>query len=178
MRRIVAVAVVVAMSLTSAPLFAASAPRAARVVGLPQLTGKITGKAKNSQGQDLPNYTVRVRNLANGNISGSTTTTMAGDFLFTDLTAPGNYAVEIVNAAGDIIGTSASIPVAAGQTVSITVIASAASALGGAGGAAAGGAAAASAGISRAVIITTVAGTAGVLGIVVAVKKHHASPSR
>ena len=58
MRRIIAVVVVATMSLTSAPLFAAGAPRVARAAGLLQ-TGTLTGTAKSARGDNLPGYTVR-----------------------------------------------------------------------------------------------------------------------
>jgi hypothetical protein len=170
MRRLIALTAVLALSLSSAPLFAAGATRAARAaVGRGQNTGTVNGTAKNAQGQNLPNYTVRIRNLANGNIVGSSTTNAAGDYSFIGLPV-GNYAIEIVNAAGDIIGTSASIAVAAGATVSVTVTASAATAIAAA--AAAGG------GISTALIITAAAITAGVVGVVVAANNGNASASR
>ena len=177
MRRIIAVVVIATMSLTSAPLFAAGAPRVARAAGLLQ-TGTLTGTAKSARGDNLPGYTVRVRNLANGSLAGSTTTTAGGTFSF--VLPPGQYAVELVGPTGEIFGTSASITLGAGATVSITVTASAASALGGAAaGGAAGGAGAASAGFSpTALIITSVFVTAGIVGVIVAVNKTNASPSR
>jgi len=175
MRRIIAVVVVATMSLTSAPLFAAGAPRVARAAGLRQ-TGTLTGTAKSARGDNLPGYTVRVRNLANGSLAGSTTTTAGGTFSF--VLPPGQYAVELVGPTGEIFGTSASITLGAGATVSITVTASAASALGAAAaGGAAGGAGAASSGFSNtALIITGVAVTAGIITYVV--HRSTASPSR
>ena len=168
MRRFAAFAVIVAMSLTGVSLVAADPARAPRAVRQAQ-TGGITGTAQSSQGQTLANYTVRIRNLANGNLAGSTTSGTAGEFSFAGLN-PGSYAIEIVDSTGKVVGTSASIAVTAGGTVSITVTASAAAAL--LGGAAAGG------GISTALIVTTVAVAAGIVGIVVAVNKSNASPSR
>jgi len=178
MMRMVAVVVIATLSLTSAPLFAAGAARVARAAGLGQRTGTLTGTAKSSRGENLPDYTVRVRSLANGSLAGSTTTSAGGTFSF--VLPPGQYAVELVGPAGEIFGTSASITLAAGTTVSITVTASAASARGAAAaGGAAGGAGAAAAGFgSTALIVTTVAVTAGVVGIVVAVNKSNPSPSR
>jgi len=178
MRRFIAVVVIATMSLTSAPLFAAGAPRVARAAGVNQ-TGTLNGTAKSARGDNLPGYTVRVRNLANGSLAGSTTTTAGGTFSF--VLAQGQYAVELVGPTGEIFGTSASITLGAGATVSITVTASAASALGaGAAGGAAGGAGAASAGFNNtALIITGVAVTAGIVTYAaVHHKKSTASPSR
>jgi hypothetical protein len=63
MRRMIAFATVLTMSL-AAPLVAA--PRAARAQGQ-AATGTINGTASGAQGQALPNYIVRARNLADGN---------------------------------------------------------------------------------------------------------------
>ena len=118
MRRIVTVVILATMSLMSAPLLAASGSRAT-AAGQP--TGTLTGTAKNSRGENLPNYTVRVRNLANGSLAGTTTTDAGGTFSF--VLPPGQFAVEIVTPSGEIVGTSASITMTAGATVSVTVTA-------------------------------------------------------
>ncbi len=181
MRRIVAIALSSTLMLQVAPLTAAPAMRAARAGGVQAAeTGAINGVAQNSAGRTLSNYTVQLRNLQTGQLSGVTTSNAAGSFSFAGL-SPANYVVEVVNQAGAIVGSSAAIPVAAGATVSVTVSATAAAAIAGAaaGGAAAGGAAAAGAagGISTAVVITTIAAAAGIAGVV-AVARHNASPSR
>ena len=170
MRRIVALALASSLTLSSAPLFAA------------QGTASLAGTATSSSGQSVANATVHLRNLANGQIAGTTTSSTTGSFSFAGLQA-GNYAVEVVNAAGQIIGTSASIGVAAGATVtgiavSTSAVLAGAAAGGAAAGAAAAGAGAATAGISTAVIVTTAAAAAGVAGAVAIAKKGDASPSR
>ena len=170
MRRIVALALASSLTLSSAPLFAA------------QATASLAGTATSSSGQSVANATVHLRNLANGQIAGTTTSSTTGSFSFAGLQA-GNYAVEVVNAAGQIIGTSASIGVAAGATVtgiavSTSAVLAGAAAGGAAAGAAAAGAGAATAGISTAVIVTTAAAAAGVAGAVAIAKKGDASPSR
>ena len=170
MLRIVALALASSLALSSAPLFAA------------QGTASLAGTATSSSGQSVANATVHLRNLANGQIAGTTTSSTTGSFSFAGLQA-GNYAVEVVNAAGQIIGTSASIGVAAGATVtgiavSTSAVLAGAAAGGAAAGAAAAGAGAATAGISTAVIVTTAAAAAGVAGAVAVAKKGDASPSR
>jgi len=170
MLRIVALALASSLTLSSAPLFAA------------QATASLAGTATSSSGQSVANATVHLRNLANGQIAGTTTSSTTGSFSFAGLQA-GNYAVEVVNAAGQIIGTSASIGVAAGATVtgiavSTSAVLAGAAAGGAAAGAAAAGAGAATAGISTAVIVTTAAAAAGVAGAVAIAKKGDASPSR
>lgn len=101
-----------------------------------QGTGSLSGTAQTGN-QSLSGIKVQLRNVDTGQLAGSTTSASNGAFSFTGLT-PGNFVVEIVDAAGNIIGTSASMSVAAGAVISgVTVAASAAGALAGA--AAAGG---------------------------------------
>src|SRR5262249_21167528 len=104
MRRILSVAVISALSM---PTFSGAAPRG-RVQG--QATASLSGTATSNTGQALANYTVQLRNLATGQLAGTTTSASTGGFSFAGLEA-GNFAVEVVNATGQIIGTSASISV-------------------------------------------------------------------
>lgn len=161
MRRLIALFLSAAMAFfTVTPLVAAK-----------NQTGTLTGNAKDAEGRNLSNYTVRVRDVATGQLAGSTTSGATGQFSFTGLT-PGIYVVEVVNHAGEIIGTSSAVSVAAGATVAVTVGATAAAAA----------AAAANGGkaflASTAGIITVAAVGAGVVGVVVATNKDNASPSR
>lgn len=174
--------VVAAISLVSVLPATAGAPEASRQA---QATGSVAGTAQSNDGQKLANYVVRIRELAtNGNVVGSTTSSTAGQFSFAGL-APGNYMIEVVNAAGEVVGTSAALVVVAGATVNVTVTASAAAALSVAGAgaadvAAAGGAgvAAAGPGINTALLVTTIGAAAGIVGVIVAANKTPASPSR
>jgi hypothetical protein len=176
MRRVVVVAL--AFSLAGiAPVFAAGRARQA-----PAQTASLSGTATASTGQTIANTPVQLRDVNTGQLAGKTTSTPAGTFTFAGLAA-GTYAVEVLSATGQIIGTSAAVSVTAGATVTgVAVGASAAAAAAGAGaGAAAGGAAAgtgaAAAGVSTAVVVTTVAVAAGIAGTV-AIVKANASPSR
>jgi carboxypeptidase family protein len=158
--------IVLSMSLSATPILAAAAQGQA---------ASLSGTASSQSGQRLANSTVQVRNLATGQLAGTTTSSATGTFSFGGLQA-GNYAVEVVNAAGQIVGSSASIAVAAGAAVTGVAVTSSALAVGAAAAGAAAGSGAA-AGISTALIVTTVAVAAGVVGAV-AVAKHNASPSR
>src|SRR5260370_23016589 len=104
MYRTIAIAVVVAMSLQVSPVIAAGAagraPRAAQAQ-----TATLNGTAQTAQGQSLANYTVRLRNLQTGELTGTTTSNASGQFTFPGLN-PGNYVVEVVNPAGTILATS------------------------------------------------------------------------
>src|SRR5712671_1704926 len=96
MRRTIAFAVAVAMSVSATPLFAARAGRAGQAQGT-----SLAGTATTSSGQTIPNATVQVRNLSTGQLVGTTTSSPSGEFRFVGLPA-GNYVLEIVNAAGQI----------------------------------------------------------------------------
>ncbi len=91
----------------SSHVLAAAAGQAAAV-------GSLSGTASSSTGQVVTNTVVQLRNLATGQLAGSTTSNVAGQFSFIGLN-PGNYAVEVVNAAGQIVGTSASVAVSCGR---------------------------------------------------------------
>jgi hypothetical protein len=123
----------------------------------------------------MANTVVQLRNLATGQLAGMTTSNLAGQFSFIGLN-PGNYAVEVVNAAGQIVGTSASVAVNAGAAVTgVSVTASVAvSATAGLG--ATGAAAGSAGGASTATIIGAAAAAAGVAGA--AYTNQTASPSQ
>src|SRR5206468_9970351 len=146
----VAIAVVAALSATGTPLVA-GAPRPAHAGQGP--TGTIHGYALNAQGQPIPISLVRVRGLANAQLAGTTTTNTAGQFRLTDI-PPGEYVVEIVSAAGKLLGTSAAVTVAPGAPISVTITVAAIEAP----------AAASAGGISTAAVVVSAAAAAGVVG--------------
>jgi hypothetical protein len=90
--------------------------------------GALTGVAQSADKAPLPNFRVNIRNSNTGELAGSTTSNQAGQFSFASL-QPGNYVVEIVDAAGKVVGLSSSVGVTAGATVTVTVGATAAGAL-------------------------------------------------
>lgn len=163
MRRVLTFVTVLSMIAPSASVFAA--PRAVQ----PQSEGSIAGSATSSPGRAMANATVRLRSVATGQLAGTTTSDAAGQFIFTGLPA-GTYAVEVIDAAGQILGTSAAIPLAAGaQVTGVSVNASLAAA-----------AAAASAGSffsSKAGIVAVAVAGAAVAGVTIAATGT-ASPSR
>ncbi len=96
MRKSFAVFVMVAVATTgSTPILA-------------QGQGTLNGVAQSADKAPLPNYRVHVRNANTGELAGSTTSNQAGQFTFASL-QPGNYVVEIVDAAGKVVGLSPSI---------------------------------------------------------------------
>ena len=173
MRRFVAAALTFAITFAAAPLVA-SAARAPRAGGQPQLAS-IEGNAKTSTGQPLANVIVQLRDLVTGQLVGTTTSSATGGFTFVGVQA-GTYAAEVVSAAGQIIGTSASIVATAGATITGVTVSATAAAIGAAAAGAAAGAGAAAAGATAA-LVTTVAAAAGVAGAVAAANTT-ASPSR
>jgi hypothetical protein len=172
MRRIVALSLASSM-FGSAALAAAGAPRAQ------SQPASLSGTASSSAGQTLANVTVQLRDVATGQLAGTTTSSATGAFSFGGLQA-GTYTVEVVGATGQIVGTSAAISVTAGATVTGVAVSATAAAVaaGAAAGAAVAGGTAAAGGISTAVIVTTVAAAAGVAGAVAVATNGNASPSR
>ena len=106
--RFLVIALAVALSLPLSPL---------GVIGAAQTeAASVAGTATSSTGEILVNATVQLRDLATGTVSGTTRSSSTGDFSFAAVN-PGNYVVEILNAAGQVVGTSASISVAAGAAM-------------------------------------------------------------
>ena len=144
-----------------------------------QSGGLISGIAS-VDGKPLPNVTVRLRNIDNGQLVGQATASAEGEFSFLGLN-PANYVVEMVAANGTILGTSVAIALTAialaATNVTVGASAAALAAAGGTGtaagagaavgaGATAGGTAAAGAG---AVAGGVAAGATGLSATVIAV---------
>jgi hypothetical protein len=165
MRKILSVVTVVAMVGSALPVSLGAAVRQ-------DATGGVQGTARSAQQQPLAGHTVQIRNVQSGQLAATGTTDASGQFQFAGL-APGSYVVEIVNASGAIIGTTAPIAVAAGSTATVSVTASAAGAL-----AASQGAGFSIFGLGTAASAAIIGGVAvGITAGVIAVKDD-ASPSR
>jgi hypothetical protein len=163
MRRLVALALTfVVVALGPTPLAFAQG----------QGTGGVNGVAADAAKNPLANHTVRLRNLANGEITSVTQSAANGSFSFAGVN-PGNFVIEIVNSAGNVIATSSTVAVTAGTTAAITVTASAITSLAAASGAS--GLAALFTGTS--LVVVTAAGLAAVTIGVVATQDD-SSPSR
>jgi hypothetical protein len=103
---------------------AAKAPAARQAQ---QTTGGLQGDAKDATQRPMPQVRVQVRG-PNGNLIVSGSTNAAGQFAFIGL-PPGSYTIEIVDALGNIVGTSAAVSVTAGATATVTITAAAAGAI-------------------------------------------------
>jgi hypothetical protein len=110
MRKIVSVGLiaVVMMAALSSPLAAQSG-------------GTLTGVARGNHLQSVNGATVQVRNLNTGAVVGTTVTTDGGAFTFPALPS-GNYIVEVISAAGKVLGTGAPVSVTAGGTATTSVV--------------------------------------------------------
>jgi len=172
--RTLAIALSVAMSLQALPLTAgqevvvrrtaAQGPGIAAASAPAQgQSATISGTAVNSTGEVLENVTVQARDLVTGQVVGSTSTAANG--LFSLIVNPGNYVIEIVDSAGQIIGTSAFISVAAGTAVTTATVVATTTLV-------------TAAATSTALVVTAVAAAAGVAGVVAPPTRDQASPSR
>jgi len=167
MRRVLSLGLVMTMTLVGVPGSVLAATKAST-----EGTGALHGFAHAADRSPLRNYTVRARNVADGQIAGTTTTSQVGEFSFTGLPA-GNYIVEVVDAAGKVVGLSPTLGVAAGASLSVTIDAAAAGAIAAA---EAGGFSLFGLGTLGSVAVITAAGVAGVTAVIAT--KNDASPSR
>ena len=154
MRRSIAIALASLLMLANAPQMFAAA----------KATGSLTGLARTSAGQPLADHSVRVRDVRTGDVVATTRTGANGAFVVTALD-PGSYVVEIVDAAGRIVGVSTIAAVAEGRTATLAVTAVGTHPVGGRLGA-----------IAWTSIV--VASALGVTGLVVALTGDEASPSQ
>jgi carboxypeptidase family protein len=144
---------------------------ASAAAGQAAATGSLSGTALSSSGLPVVNAVVQLRNLTTGQLTATTMSNGSGQFSFTGL-PPGNYAVEIVNATGQIIGTSSSVSVGAGAAVAGVDVTAATAVAGAAAGAGAG----AAGSTSTAAMVGAAAAAAGVAGA--AFTNSTASPSQ
>ena len=118
------------MHLVGVLAFVLIAPAAAPLRA--QQAGSLTGVAHTADRAPLVHFRVNVRHARTGELADWTTSNRAGQFSFTTV-QPGPYVVEIVDAAGQVVGLSPSLAIAEGATVTVTIGASAAGALADAG---------------------------------------------
>jgi hypothetical protein len=160
----------VVSTLIAAIVLPAGLLEAAPMPGVRGAIGTISGSARSTSGQLLPNVAVRVRNIQTGQLEGAMNAGLDGQFSFSAL-GPGLYTVEIVNPAGQVVSTSAPVLLTAASTTATGVTATTSTA-------AQGGAGGGSFWTSTWGIVTIAAIGAGVVAIIVAANKNNASPSQ
>lgn len=143
LRRALTVLLTAAFLAAGVPASGGSPPDTPRAKGRAQPpargSGTISGTAQDEQKQPIAGTLVRLRNADTGALVSTTVTTAKGEYVFT-LLQSGNYIVEVVNVAGNIIGTSSTISLTAGAMTASGVVVSSTlattlAAAGGAGGA-------------------------------------------
>ena len=107
--RVLSALIAVALSVTSVQLIAARP-------GQPASSASLSGTASDVNGHVLSDSSVQLRNVSTGQLVATGMTNGVGQFSFERL-PPGSYVVEVVNSAGQIIGTSGSVVVSAGAAV-------------------------------------------------------------
>ena len=136
-----------------------------------QPTGGLQGIAKDAAQQNLGGVKVQVRG-PNGQLAASGATNANGAFAFSGLN-PGSFTIEILDGAGNIVGTSAMVTVTAGATATVTVTAAAAGAI-----AAATGGGVSLFGFGTVGTVAVVGGAAAATLATVVATKNDASPSK
>lgn len=173
MRKFLTFVVIGSMVALGMPSAAFAAPPKAQ--GQQIQFGTVSGMVRSANGDPLPNHKVRSRDAA-GNIVGQATSNAAGSFSIAGL-QPGNYIIELVNSSGQVIGVSSPLTVASGETISVTVTATAAS-KGAVAAAAGGGFSLFGLGTAASIGVIAAASTAAIVGIVAATNNNNASPSK
>jgi hypothetical protein len=163
MKRLLALALVVALVTIGVPTASFAAPRS---------TSSVAGVAKDMTGSPLANTTVRLRNVMTGQLAGTTRTSIAGAFTFENLTS-GNYIVETVDANGRIVAASSSVDVAPGAAMTGVAVTAPADAQAKAGAVAGGGSFFTS---TTGIILLAAIGAGVVAGVIVATRD--SSPSK
>ena len=169
MRRAIVFGLVAAVAL-SAPAALMAGPRTA--AARQNQSAALKGVAKDANGQNLAGATVRVRNAATGEVTAEIVTDSVGGFVSPAL-APGSYILELVNTAGQLIGLSPAVSIAAGTTATVGIMATAAGSL--AAGAAGGGLSLFGLGTAASLAVIGAAAAAAVVGVVAT--RNTASPS-
>ena len=116
MRKLASIGLIIALATAGVPSAALAASQSAGVQ-----SSAVAGTVRRANMRVVANANVQIRNVESGEISGRTTTDDAGAFAFAGL-APGNYVVEVVDAAGKVLGIGTPFSLTAGATASASVI--------------------------------------------------------
>jgi len=106
--RVLCALIVLAISVVSVDVIAARPGQAE--------SASLSGTASDATGRALSNTGVQLRNISTGQLASSATTNALGQFSFLNLPA-GTYLAEVINAAGQIVATSAAVDVSSGWAI-------------------------------------------------------------
>lgn len=112
MRRFLSTVLVSFLTMAGAPF---------GVVAAQQDSIALAGRALSSTLQALPNVRVQIRDLKTGLLVNSTISDATGEFSFESL-KPGDYMVEVADAAGHVQGMSAPFTLGAARTARVSVV--------------------------------------------------------
>ena len=113
MRTFVSTVLVTVMTMAGAPL---------GVTASQQDSIGLTGRAFTASLQELPGAAVQIRDLKTGQLVNSTTSNATGEFSFENL-KPGDYVVELADAAGNVQGMSAPFTLGTARSARVSVVA-------------------------------------------------------
>jgi hypothetical protein len=161
MTQVSALMLIVMMSMSGVPVLAGGP-------GQMPVPGAISGTATSSTKEPLGHVLVRIRSIHTGNVVAATSSDTAGRFSFAGLN-PDTYVIELVSAAGQIVGTSAAISVAGGAVVTGVTVPSAVAAATAAGSGSL---------LTTLGIVIAAAASAAIAGVTVPATTFEASPSK
>lgn len=108
MKRFLALALALAIVFLGVPGVSSAAGRQA------SSSSQVAGTATSQAGTPMANTTVRLRNMATGEVAATSRTSASGAYTFAKVPA-GNYVVELVDNNGAVIATSAPVALATGS---------------------------------------------------------------
>jgi carboxypeptidase family protein len=161
MTQISALMLIVVMSMSGVAVLAGGA-------GQTPVLATLSGTATSSTKEPLGHVLVRLRSIHTGNVMAATSSDAAGRFSFAGLN-PDTYVIELVSAAGQIVGTSAAISVSGGAVVTGVMVSSSVAAAAAAGSASL---------LTTLGIVTAAAASAAIAGVTVPATTFEASPSK
>jgi Carboxypeptidase regulatory-like domain len=115
MRKFASIGLIIALAMAGAPSGAFAASQGATQ------SAAVAGTVRRANMRVVPNANVQIRNVETGEVTDRSTTDDTGAFAFAGL-APGNYVVEVVDAAGKVLGIGTPFSLTAGATASASVI--------------------------------------------------------
>jgi hypothetical protein len=120
------------ISIVLTMMLTAGGPSGVLAAQAPAQSATLSGTARQTDSTPLSSAKVQVRSVETGQLAASTFSGQAGEFTFAGL-PPGNYILEVADAAGRIVGTTPLFELAPGVAASMSVTAAGAGAAVGSG---------------------------------------------